>query len=131
MDQCVHIKDDGNRCEVKRALEETSSGLKCIWHDPARKEEAAAIRTKGRDKANIRNRQVLEDENCPPAPESAADVVTWSSRMAREIALGTLDPKRAQQITNSLKLFLESIKVADLERKIAELTKELERLQAS
>ena len=126
--RCEALKDDGTRCKNTHTLEATESGLRCVWHDPARLVARRAMQAKGgRRKPPVR--AALPENDLPPIPETAADAALWSAMLVQWVATGALDPARAGQINQSLKVFLSAISRADLERRIKELERTYKRLE--
>lgn len=87
--QCVHVKDDGERCQSSVAL--SDAGL-CFMHDPARAEAAARARKLGNEavKAKAREERGLEDAELPPL-DSHASAERWADVVGRAVASGRLD----------------------------------------
>ncbi len=125
--QCEAEKTEGGQCRVKNNVLPTDAGLRCVFHDPARKDEATAIQEKGREAARDRVRQVIAEADLPPL-DTAEDAAEWASKLAAATATGKLDPKRAQQVVNFIKLFLDAKTKAFYEEQLKELRERLKKM---
>ncbi len=123
--QCEATKADGVRCAQLANIEKAADGRDlCVFHDPDRKD---AMQAKGREAARDRNRQVIAEKDLPPL-ETATDAAEWASKLAAATATGKLDPKRAQQVVNFIKLFLDAKTKAHYEEALKDLRERLKKL---
>ena len=105
-DQCVFVRPDGSRCRYTGKLDAAGT---CANHsiDPATREAMQASRRRGGEHTAARVRRLMNPQH-PPAPRTIADVLTWSSWVAEQLAAGALDPKIAHEIGLSLTLWLRA-----------------------
>jgi hypothetical protein len=109
---------DGGTCRQIVGLDK-ASGL-CPFHDPERAEEVTAMRRKGAQVANARERQ--PDDTPPPAePKTLADVITWHSWITGAFARGQLNKAECTGLAYNLQQLRAALVSRDLEREVEEL----------
>src|SRR5690625_4416063 len=103
--QCVHIKDDGERCGNKSRIDPTS-GL-CVWHDPKRRGVAQEMRRRGAEAATRARRQrqkvrTVEVDEVPGMPRTLDEVADWLSWLAVAVVTGQVDARTAKEATTAV-----------------------------
>ena len=109
---------DGGGCRQIVGLNKASG--RCPFHDPERVEEVTAIRRKGAQVANARERKP-EDIPAPAEPETLADVITWHSWITGAFARGQLDKGQCTGLAYNLQQLRAALVSRDLEREVEEL----------
>lgn len=109
---------EGGTCRQVIALD-SASGL-CIHHDPAKGEEAQAMRRRGAAAANAREPQP-DDAPPPPEPQTLEDVVRWHSWIAVALARGQIGKAEATGLAYNLQQLRGALVSRDLEREVREL----------
>ena len=108
---------EGGTCRQIVGLEKASG--RCPFHDPERAAEATAMRRKGAQMANARERP---DDMPPPAePKTLADVITWHSWITGAFARGQLDKAQCTGLAYNLQQLRAALVSRDLEREVEQL----------
>jgi hypothetical protein len=121
-ERCTAITDGGRRCRIKSGL--SDAGL-CLWHDPARADQAQRARTGGR-KPKIRTADLDE---VPAQPQSVEDVVEWCSWATLAVATGRIDSRTAHEIGYLARALESGLEKLDLAADISELRDQLAELK--
>lgn len=124
---CAHIKDDGDRCGTYVSDE----GDLCVFHDPARRAEAQAMRSKG---ARTTNRKRAGTDPLPgfeelEPPTTLAGVAEWQARVAVAMARGEITGSRGKDLTYALRAQREVLEKTELGGKADELLQAMKEAQ--
>ncbi|HEV8612852.1 MAG TPA: hypothetical protein VGQ73_05025, partial [Gemmatimonadales bacterium] len=134
--QCRAIAADGERCS--QWLNLSTEGF-CLFHDPARAEEAAAARARGQvnsarassERAAERREKTIEAMDPPPPLElTLAGVAKQLGWLAQQVSAGRLPPKVGSSVTYSLSNLRQALVASDLEAELKSARAELEKLKA-
>lgn len=134
--RCGHVKDDGDRCGVRIALN-PRNGL-CVWHDPERRGRASEMRAKGgrntgraRRQSPARPVRVVDVTETPgPPPETLEDALLWASWAVHAVATGKMDAKTGHEVGFLLRAFLDGRRHLDkVDERIRKLQETLRKLQ--
>lgn len=103
--QCVHIKDDGERCGSKSRIN-PNNGL-CLWHDPLRQKKATELRRRGalstkRTRQNEKRTRTVEATEAPPMPKTLNEVADWLAWLAVAVVTGQVDARTAKEATTAV-----------------------------
>lgn len=131
---CEYVKDDGERCKVNGGLEEYEGELRCLFHDPNRREKARRARERGARTKNARkkggkNIRVVDPDSAPPPPETVHDAVRWASWAVWAVTTGEIDGRTAHEIGYLLNAFQRAIEKVDFADRVEELEEKLEALE--
>jgi hypothetical protein len=108
---------DGGVC--KQVVGVNGSG-RCIHHDPARADEALAVRRMGAAAASARE-PGPEDVPAPPPPQTLEGVIAWHSWIAVAFATGQINKATATGLAYNLAGLRAALVSRDLEREVEEL----------
>lgn len=132
---CRHIKDDGERCGM--ANFDPATGL-CVWHDPARKEQAAKMRHRGGKESGARVKarkpavRVVSPEDAPKPPETLEDALAWASWAVWAVTTGTIDARTGHEVGYILRGFMDGKKHLDrTDERVKELEATLKKLRGT
>lgn len=114
------LKEDGDPCGVTANL---GADGQCIWHSPARKEEARAARSQGGRTSAERKRR--EPVQAPPAPRTIAEARDYASWAVEAVASGKLDARTGDVVQKILKEFRTATEKADVESEVKALRAEI------
>lgn len=115
--RCRHVKEDGERCGMVRNID-PSTGF-CVWHDPARKQEAANMRRKGGKESGARAKarkpavRVVNADECPPPPTTLEEATHWLSWLSWAVTTGKIDGRTAHESAYALRAFVDGRKHVD------------------
>lgn len=106
----------------------------CIHHhpDPEIQAEMARRRKKGGHTSGGHNRRKMRTvslSDCPPKPETIADVAAWLSWAIVACATGQLDARTAKEVGSLLRYLRETLEKTELDEKVRELEEQLRALQ--
>jgi hypothetical protein len=108
-------------------------GVRCIWHDPYRQEEARAARRRGAESTNARSRRVVKTADplaVPGPPKTIEDAIEWASWAVWAVATGGIDARTAHECGYVLRAFLDGRKHLDsVDTRVKELSAKIRRLQ--
>ena len=127
MPRCQQLKGDGESCG--QSVPEGDS--LCLWHDPARAEEAKRIRKAGGKKGGLRkgNLRTIAPTDALAPPETAFEAKQWTAWTAHAVATGVISPQVGQQVSSALRVFLTALEKADLATEIEDLRTQVEALK--
>lgn len=121
---CTAVKGDGERCNVRAGI--GPSGL-CVWHDPNRAVEAAAMRSRGG--SFPRGKTVVPEDLPGGPPETLEDVILWASWATVAVATGRIDARTSREISSMLTTLRFALERRDLKRQVEALTRQVEALR--
>jgi hypothetical protein len=126
-EQCRALKRDGNRCGNRMNLSEDG---RCLMHDPARADEASAVRDKGGE-VWAQALDALRGKYPPPAapPSTLEGVATWMEWTIVAAAAHALDDKETRSIAFALEKMRTIIRDRDLEVRFRRLQRDYETLK--
>lgn len=130
MPRCTHI-ENGKRCG---AMGPEGDPVLCVFHDPARAEEAQEMRRKGARTTNAKRNpeEPLPDTSgLPWPPTTMEDVSAWLGRVSQAIVTGEIEPRRARELTYTLRAHREVLQELEQGRKADELLKAHEERKAA
>lgn len=118
------VRVDGEPC--RSTLNLGATGL-CLSHDPARIQEARAMRAKGGVATGISKRlaKAANPKDVPRAPKTLEDAVVWSSWAMHSVAVGEIDARTGHEIGYLVNAFKAAVEKRDLLREIEALRAEL------
>lgn len=131
MPRCTATASHGGQCGMRLGIR---NGL-CLFHDPARVEEAAAARARGTAHANARRQRKVGAEDPIPDLEMTLDGI--AHRLAwvnQQLATGKIPAGVASTMTYNLNNLRMALKDRDLELEVKALrakVRELTRKRAS
>jgi hypothetical protein len=104
----------------------------CVWHDPARAEEAAAMRARGFETlaakaAEEAAREVGED--LPQRPATLDDVVRWQAWIVDTLARKMIEVNRAKALSEVLSAMRGSLEKRDLAKDVEDLREQMVQLK--
>jgi hypothetical protein len=102
---------------------------RCLWHDPERLEQAAAVRAKGRRSERLEPPAPGQALEPPPEPRTLEDVITWQAWVTVALATRQIDKPTASGLTYSLQNLRGALASRDLEREIQALRGEIAALK--
>lgn len=105
----------------------SDSGL-CVWHDPKRRAEAAAMRKRG-GRATANRSTVGPDDLPGGPPESFDDIVRWASWATWAVSQGLIDVRTSREVSTMLTTLRYALEKRDVETELKELRKEYEKLK--
>ena len=114
---CAGVTADGEGCRQVVGL--SGSGL-CLWHDPARTNEATAARRRGATSADSRP-PLPTDVPAPPAPDDLEGVIAWHRWITVALASGQITQDVAKGLAYNLQGLRTALPLRDLETKYREL----------
>lgn len=122
------VTRDGRPCRSTLNLGKT--GL-CLSHDPARIQEARAIRVKGGVAAGVSKRlaKAANPKLVPKPPRTLQDAVDWSSWAMHSVAIGEIDARTGHEVGYLVNAFKAAVEKRDLLREIEALRAELAEAQ--
>jgi hypothetical protein len=127
--QCTATTVTGERC---RQLI-TAGDSACIWHSPARREEAREARQRGNDHESRRRTpaevRTIPAEELPgegQPPETLEEVAVWFGWLTVQLATGRLDYRVGREIGHALTGYRTALEKKDLFAKVSELQAKLE-----
>ena len=115
---CGALTLEGGTCRQIVGLD-VESGL-CVFHDPARSEEATAARHRGAAATHAREPEPT-DVPPPPDPKVLADVIGWHSWITGALSRGQIGKSVATGLAYNLQQLRAALVSRDLEREVAEL----------
>ncbi len=119
-EQCQGSTPDGTRCEIRSQI---VSGL-CVWHDPDRRDEAAAMRRKGAAGRQPAQRTMVKTVSTAETPGKLTDLddcVRWAAWVARAVATGKIDARTARETSYAIITLRGSLEKRDLARDLNKL----------
>ena len=127
--RCTALTKKGTRCRQRSTV--GPSGL-CLHHDPAKKRQVAAVRSRGgkaAGKAKMAQRvRTVDASEAPPAPQTIEDCATWASWAVHAVAVGSIDARTGDTVGKLLNALQRALKdgrlvedVTTLRAQIAEL----------
>jgi hypothetical protein len=119
---CSEVKDNGEPCNVTVHL--SASTGKCLWHDPERREQAEAVRARGRANAAKARQAPFEAasiDDAPAWPEDHEGCQSWLAWLAVAVVTGQIPPQHAREATNAIKELRQSYLDRDIESRLARL----------
>jgi hypothetical protein len=124
--RCGAVTPSGEPCPVHSR---GPSGL-CLFHDPARREEAAAARARGRARtAQLKALGWRPQGEPPKPPTNLDDVARWTAWVAYQVACGKLDAPRAKAIVASLSVARGAFRERDLTEQVVLLARQVRELK--
>lgn len=120
-EQCQGTTPDGTRCSIRSQISDT--GL-CVWHDPARKDEADELRKKGQAARTPSRRaevRTVDAKDTPGKLTDLDDLVRWAAWTAKAVATGKIDARTARETAYALTCFRGGLEKRDLARDLAKL----------
>ena len=96
-------------------------------HDPARFEEARAMRAKGGVATGISRRKARAANPLfvPKAPQNLEDAARFASWLTHAVTVGTLDARTGHEAAYALRAFQSMVEKRDLLREVESLRAEL------
>lgn len=133
--RCEYVKDDGERCRLDSGLEMYEGELRCLWHDPNRREKAMAARRRGgKASRSGGGSKTVNPYDAPQPPQSLKDAVEWASWVTWAVTVGELDVQVSYAAMNALRTFIkasEKVDTADLWTEVEALREKLEEAVAA
>lgn len=128
------VKADGTPCASMLGL--SDAGL-CSFHDPERADAAQAMRSRGgiaSAATKRRRREAAKDDErrrkgVPKRPDNLEEASAFSSWAFHAVASGEIDGDTNRSIQYGVSVFKSTIEKRDLERRIKQLTKQVEILE--
>lgn len=130
---CRGRRVDGEPCAATLGLSDDGY---CLQHDPARADEAQAVRAAGGKAAGKARREAAAAArpDLPPGmprrrPRTLDDAVRWSSWSVLAVATGAIDARTAHEISVLLQTFTKAVERREVLRKIDSLSERLEQVE--
>lgn len=129
--QCAATKHNGAPCTVDPQLliedEETPGVYWCYSHHPDLAEQREASRSLAGARTAIRNRKNKFLDKAALGPlKTPEDAMRWSATVAEAVATGTLNGSAARSTLAGVELFVRSLEVVDLNKRLAQLEQRVE-----
>ena len=128
MPRCQRLKDDGEPC----GQSVPEGDALCLWHDPARVEEARKLRRSGGAKGGaVRkgNVRTIAATDALAPPETALQAKHWAAWAVHAVATGVVSPQVGQQVSSALRVFLAALEKSDLTEQIGDIRSQVEALK--
>ncbi len=116
--QCSATTKAGERCKQYSTVNE--SGM-CVMHDPARKSEMAAIRSRGGKTTAQKDRRVLAVHEVPDRPKTMDDLREWSLFLVWASALEMIAPRTCDSTSRAIKVAMDACEGSEFQARLAEL----------
>jgi hypothetical protein len=113
---CAHVNND-KRC---KATPQRDSEF-CFFHNPAKGEARSAARRRGGMRSHGQYSMVVDSK--AKAPQTAGELKALLAELTAGVLRGHVDPKVLEVVSRSATVQLQAIKIADLERRLAEIEK--------
>lgn len=132
--RCAGTTVDGSPCRSTAVAE---SGF-CISHDPERREEMRAARSKGaratnrmrRHRGRGKNVRTADPSEVPDRPKTIEDAIEWASWAVWAVATGEIDARTGHEVGYVLRAFLDGRKHADdVDDRVKELKAKMDELR--
>jgi hypothetical protein len=96
----VALRSDGQPCRVSQNLGQDG---RCLWHDPARAQEAAATRAKGQRNARAKHQLAVVTKDEMPPLNTLEDCAEFCAWVAYAVGDGRIAHQVAKEMISAVK----------------------------